>query len=437
MINNLYDLNDTINAVVNRALDIVAEHSTSGQRYVDHSDVADLISYEDFHKYIDLISHEMSSREEVLEPVSIDGGQLDVNLGLAYCKAYEWCDGDEEIFGCSFEEWLKREAEPISHPLSVSRMAEIGHAAVAHILESSDMAIEDLTECVGMSLNEVNEITGTDLSDTLHADQQPRRMAEAQGSKPFSQHMPVFFYVDSASLDLPEKFTDFDAAFAMYKGLASNVEKNISFTTYDEQGRGHGALLLMSSGKGRDQPCNLGREALDNPHIALAHAKSVISCYPFDEAAWKLRDEAEAKLGITDRLVDTSMDLITGKWRTHVVPIGGHYGLHNHLINKKKPMVEFYDMSQSKETFPQGQFAMRYDVDTILGNNPYIKRDICLDLSCPEWTISADDLMQIVSYLKTFDHTGHIRSSLNDKISQAQSQRSATTPDRHTSAPER
>ena len=164
MIDNIYDLCDVINAVSNRALDIVAEKSMSGQYYVDHSDLADLISKEDFEKYADLIVYELSGRPELLEPVVLDDGQLDINMGLAYCKSYQWCDGDEEIFDCSFDEWMEMPAEPISHPLSLSRMAEIGYAAVSHIDETRESAITDLTESIGLTAAELKELTGEELA---------------------------------------------------------------------------------------------------------------------------------------------------------------------------------------------------------------------------------------------------------------------------------
>lgn len=130
MIDSLRELNEVVNAVANRALDVVAERSTSGQRYVGLCDFGDLISQEDFERYADLIVSELNTREEILEPVVLVDGELDINMGLSYLKAYHWTPGDEEIFGCSFEEWLEMESKPVYHPLSLSRMAEVGERAV-------------------------------------------------------------------------------------------------------------------------------------------------------------------------------------------------------------------------------------------------------------------------------------------------------------------
>lgn len=423
MIANLYELNEVINAVANRALDIVAETSTSGQRYVDHSDVADLISKEDFLKYSDLIISELNTREELLAPAELDDGQLDLTMGLAYCKAYEWCEGDERVFGCSYEEWLEREAEPVTHTLSLSRMAEIGHSAVAHILESSDKALEDLTECVGMSLEEVNSIAAPTISEDSPEESFGIDIVYEE------KHEPIEFYVGCSLFEIPDKFSDFDAALERYQNIEPGIEKNISFIVYDEQGRGHGAILLMNSGKGTDRPCRLGEESLENPHIALAYAKSVISCYPFDEKAWNLRTEAERKLGITDRIVDISNDLLVSNWRVHIIPTGGRYGRHNTLINEGKPLVEFYDMNCIDEQHsPNGLFTgSRYYVDTILGkdavsNCPY-SSGLSLNYECPAWVVSAKDMSEVISYLKTYEKGTVEKSSLSDKIAQAEEKR--------------
>ena len=432
MIDNLYELNEVITAVANRALDIVAENSTSGQRYVDHSDVADLISQEDFVKYLDLIVYELSGRPELLEPVTVDAGQLDINMGLAYCKAYQWCEGDEEIFGCSFEEWLEKEAEPVTHCLSLSRMADIGHSAVAHILESSDKAIEELTECVGMSLEEVNTIAAPVLSEDI-----PQESVGVDNEHE-ETHEPIAFYVGCPLFERPDKFSDFDSALKRYQNIEPGIEKDISFIAYDEHGRGSGAILLMNSGKGIDRPCGIGKEALENPHIALAHAKSVIACYPFDEKAWALRTEAEQKLGITDRIVDISNDLLVSNWRVHIIPTGGRYGRHNTLINEGKPLVEFYDMSCIDEKHaPDGLFTgSRYYVDTILGkaavsSNPY-PSGLSLNYECPAWTVSAKDMSEVISYLKTYEKGPAEKSSLSEKIAQAEEKKGIAAV--HTSA---
>lgn len=134
MIDNLYELNNVINDVANRALDYVAGHSQSGQMFLSHDYFADLISKEDFLKYGNFIASELSIRQEVLEPVSFVDGELDINMGLMYLKAYQWTPGDEKIFGCSFEDWMAMAAAPVHHEMSLSRLADLGAKALEHTL---------------------------------------------------------------------------------------------------------------------------------------------------------------------------------------------------------------------------------------------------------------------------------------------------------------
>lgn len=162
MIATLQELNEVVNAVANRALDIVAERSTSGQRYVDHYDFSDLITREDYEKYANLIVEELNTREEILEPVVLNDGQLDINMGLAYCKAYQWIDGDEEIFGCSFEQWLEQEAKPVHHPLSLTRMAQIGEKAVEFLLDYDNYGLPLTALDLGLKPAEVKAIKNKD-----------------------------------------------------------------------------------------------------------------------------------------------------------------------------------------------------------------------------------------------------------------------------------
>ncbi len=160
-IETLDQMNDAVNAVCNRILDIVAKESTSGQQFVSFDDLSDLITRDDYLQYGHLIARELSAREEVMEEVVFENGEFDVNIGLVYCQAYEWMPGDEETFGCTEEEWEQQEAKPVQPLLSKTRMAEIGQAAVAYIMESSKDFVTDLTECVGLSMEEVACLTGT------------------------------------------------------------------------------------------------------------------------------------------------------------------------------------------------------------------------------------------------------------------------------------
>ena len=158
MIYSLNELNDVINNVVNRMVEVGTQRTSSGQYFLSHDHVADLISYEDYLNYIDFIESEFFNREEILD-VARDGEEFDCVFGLAYCPHYEWIDGDEEVFDMSFDEWCENyEFRPVHETLSLNRLAEIGQAAIPYILETSDMAIEDLTECLGISMKELEAL---------------------------------------------------------------------------------------------------------------------------------------------------------------------------------------------------------------------------------------------------------------------------------------
>lgn len=110
-------------------------------------------------------------------------------------------------------------------------------------------------------------------------------------------------------------------------------------------------------------------------------------------------------------------DFTTGKWRTHLVMPGGHYGRTGALTYEPEeaakygsglPLVEFYDMSQDPVAFPGGQFVSRYYMSTLLGtDNLKIGSPIremsalSLDGGVPSWTIAGDDLKRVADWLDT------------------------------------
>ncbi len=112
-------MNEKVESLVIRVADRVVfygtQHTNSGNYLIAYNNLADIISAEDYKRYFDLIADEIASREEVLDlqpdPVI---GELDCNFGLSYCPCYEWVDGDEEIFGCSREEWEKTATMPVA-----------------------------------------------------------------------------------------------------------------------------------------------------------------------------------------------------------------------------------------------------------------------------------------------------------------------------------
>lgn len=90
------------------------------------------------------------------------------------------------------------------------------------------------------------------------------------------------------------------------------------------------------------------------------------------------------------------------KFNVRIVNTGDKYGVNDCLINRKAPMVEFYD-SRFKQGSDgaRGQFVSRYYIDTLL------ERDtggLCLDGGVPAWTVSAPDMAIVRNFLKTVPH---------------------------------
>ena len=95
-ITNLTELYDTITKVVNCMVKEAAENTSSSNWIMGHDDVSHLISKEDYDLYKNLIVHEMSRREELLDIQVDNDGNIDVIVGLAYCPNYEPTREEEE-----------------------------------------------------------------------------------------------------------------------------------------------------------------------------------------------------------------------------------------------------------------------------------------------------------------------------------------------------
>ena len=86
-----------------------------------------------------------------------------------------------------------------------------------------------------------------------------------------------------------------------------------------------------------------------------------------------------------------------GKWNVRIVNTGDKYGRDMCLTNDKAPLVEFYDGRYMYTPF--GQFVSRYYISTILKGN-LDSTGLCLDGGVPEWQVSADDMKQVITFLK-------------------------------------
>lgn len=106
-------------------------------------------------------------------------------------------------------------------------------------------------------------------------------------------------------------------------------------------------------------------------------------------------------------------DVVTGKWRVHLVYPGEGYGRNESVIYEAEhaekygmglPLVEFYDTSQDEDKFPGGQFVSSYYMSTLLGLDgwgPDVRgrQMLVLDGEIPGWTVYKGDLAVIADAL--------------------------------------
>ena len=100
------------------------------------------------------------------------------------------------------------------------------------------------------------------------------------------------------------------------------------------------------------------------------------------------------------------MLLALGKWNVRIVKTGDKYGRDMCLTNDKAPMVEFYDSRYPHTQY--GQFVSRYYISTILSQDKYgyyqYPNGLCLDGRVPAWQVSAEDMVEVVSFLQGFQN---------------------------------
>ena len=169
-IDNLHDLSNTVTAVVNRILEVVTQNTSSGQYYVDYSDVSDLICEEDFLHYFDLITYELRGREEVLDLDTADH-EFDVVCGLAWCPNYELLPDEDLEFG----------DETLRPAISMARLSEIGQKAIEHLV-LQDQQAKFSPEDLGISQEEVEYVRNS--FPLQHSEYQDPTILTALADKP-------------------------------------------------------------------------------------------------------------------------------------------------------------------------------------------------------------------------------------------------------------
>jgi hypothetical protein len=87
----------------------------------------------------------------------------------------------------------------------------------------------------------------------------------------------------------------------------------------------------------------------------------------------------------------------SSKWKVRLVKKGEKYGRDYCITNDKDTLVEFYDMTVDKNSFPIGQFVSRYNLETLKdrGHN-----GLCLNGEVKSWSINSDCYSLIDRWLK-------------------------------------
>lgn len=106
------------NADIVKASNYIVREScknTSNGNWITYADeVASVVGVDECEivKFNRDIMEEMWKRNEVLD-VYFEHGGFDVMCALAYCPEYEWCEGDQFVFDCTYGEWVDRNVLPI------------------------------------------------------------------------------------------------------------------------------------------------------------------------------------------------------------------------------------------------------------------------------------------------------------------------------------
>jgi len=416
MISSLEELNQVVNEVVNRIVDVSTQKTMSGNRYASHEDVSDLISKEDFILYFNLIANELQGREEVLDLNITKDHELDVMYGLAYCPNYQWSDGDEEIFQMSEEEWEKNyRTKPAAQPLSMTRKAELLDNFMS-ALQNREPApwLKDAAAMLGASEQELSQLGMSDV----------KALTPTAPAVVHDYTRPIEFLLNTDN-DLKNMriFPTFEEAVAAYDAVAPGVAKELSFNTY-RNGLPYvhdSNFLLRSNGDGKDI-ANDYIPTMDG-HIVLAFNKAILHTDPENKMAWQQLNVAESMIGVTGHVL-SEYDLQVGNWLVRLVPPEGKYGVNNCITNDSgKFLVEFYDLRHKHPVFcPEGQFTGgRYYASTLLEDPEWrsgeITHGLCLDGGVPAWTVSAKQMAVAMAFIR--EKTSAHQPSLAQKISAA------------------
>ena len=143
MITSLQELNEMVVSISNYVVRQACEHTSSGQRFVSLDDALEQyaqqnpsFTYDDFLAVKDIVLDTIAERTEVLDVgFDEDTEEFDVNCALEFCPRYEWCEGDEDTFDCTYDEWLELPVKQIVDQMSPTRAEEIAQKAIQYANE--------------------------------------------------------------------------------------------------------------------------------------------------------------------------------------------------------------------------------------------------------------------------------------------------------------
>lgn len=214
-----------------------------------------------------------------------------------------------------------------------------------------------------------------------------------------------------------QKYLVYDDAEKMFKQYCENsgeyADGAMLGIVYKGEDRDYKCVLVQNDSSNgihsyRSMYKNITARALAVPEIELCALRARQLEFPFDEATQNKIDALEKRLGVYERELSFLGDLYVGKWRVHIVPPGGRYGVNNRITNTDKDsLVEFWDVSQPKLDFPNGQFVTRYDVETLLsdrwgaGPEETMQHGLILDYDNRDfWSVTGPEMIQIFGWLK-------------------------------------
>lgn len=101
--------------VADKIVTWAADTSTNGTFDFKYDEIKDIApDKNEYNKCFFDIIHELLTRDEILDvDVDYTNGNVMVSINPRFCTHYEWQEGDEEVFGCSHEEWEKMTVLPV------------------------------------------------------------------------------------------------------------------------------------------------------------------------------------------------------------------------------------------------------------------------------------------------------------------------------------